>query len=54
MVRMIRTVQAANFTAAEIGHMREAGKILASLYRDVRREVVEGVTGRELNDWFCA
>ena len=33
--------------------MREAGKILASLYRDVRREVVEGVTGRELNDWFA-
>lgn len=42
-----------NFTNSEIDHMREAGKILASLYRDVRKEVVEGVTGKDLDAWFA-
>lgn len=50
---MTRVLPAANFTTAEIDHMREAGKILASLYRDVRKEVKEGVTTQELNDWFA-
>ena len=50
---MAKIVRAANFTTAEIDHMREAGRILASLYRDVRREVVEGATGKDLNAWFA-
>ena len=50
---MTKVVLPANFTADELKHMREAGKILASLYRDVRREVKVGVTGRQLNDWFA-
>lgn len=50
---MAKVMKAANFTSAEIKHMREAGKILASLYRDVRKEVVEGVTGKDVNDWFA-
>ena len=50
---MTKVVREAHFTAAEIGHLREAGKILASLYRDVRKEVVTGTTGRILNDWFA-
>lgn len=49
---MAKVMQAANFTAAEIEHLREAGKILASLYRDVRKEVVEGATGLDINAWF--
>lgn len=49
----VKMVRAANFTADEINHMHEAGKILASLYRDVRKEVVEGVTGKELDAWFA-
>ena len=36
---MTKVVLPANFTADELKHMREAGKILAGLYRDVRREV---------------
>ena len=50
---MTKVVREAHFTAAEIDHLREAGKILASLYRDVRKEVVTGTTGRILNDWFA-
>lgn len=50
---MTKVVLPANFTADELKHMREAGKILASLYQDVRREVKVGVTGRQLNDWFA-
>ena len=49
---MAKVMQAANFTAAEIEHLREAGKILAGLYRDVRKEVVEGATGLDINAWF--
>ncbi len=45
-------IKKSNFTAAELAHMREAGRILASLYNDVRKEVVEGVSGLELNHWF--
>lgn len=48
-----RLIKAANFTPVEIDHMREAGKILAGMYRDVRKEVVEGVTPKQLNDWFA-
>lgn len=50
---MTKVVREAHFTVAEIDHLREAGKILASLYRDVRKEVVTGTTGRILNDWFA-
>lgn len=49
----VKMVRAANFTADEINHMREAGKIVASLFRDVRKEVVEGVTGKDLDAWFA-
>lgn len=49
---MAKVMQAANFTAAEVEHLREAGKILASLYRDVRKEVVDGATGLDINAWF--
>lgn len=49
---MAKVMQAANFTAAEVEHLHEAGKILASLYRDVRKEVVEGATGLDINAWF--
>lgn len=50
---MPRMVAAQNFTPAEIDHMREAGKILASLYRDVRKEVVEGATPKDIDAWFA-
>jgi methionyl aminopeptidase len=50
---MTRVVTAANFSAAEIENMRTAGKILASLYQDVRPHVKVGVTTRQLNDWFA-
>ena len=44
---MTKVVLPANFTADELKHMREAGKILAGLYRDVRRKVkVEVEIGR--------
>lgn len=49
---MVKCVPPANFSKAELDHMREAGKILASLFRDVRSQVVEGVTGLSINDWF--
>lgn len=49
---MAKVMQAANFTAAEVEHLREAGKILAGLYRDVRKEVVDGATGLDINAWF--
>ena len=42
---MTKVVLPANFTADELKHMREAGKILAGLYRDVRREGKGGGTG---------
>lgn len=50
---MAKVMKAANFTTAEVEHMREAGKILASLYQDVRREVVEGATGKDIDAWFA-
>lgn len=50
---MAKVVAAANFSAEEIDNMRAAGRILASLYRDVRLQVRTGVTTRQLNDWFA-
>lgn len=49
---MPKVMEAQNFTPVEIDHMREAGKILASLYRDVRKVVVEGATGKDVDAWF--
>ncbi len=46
-------VPAQNFSKDEIAHLREAGKILASLFRDVRQVVRAGASGREINDWFA-
>jgi methionyl aminopeptidase len=47
------TVPAQNFTLDELRHLREAGKILASIFADLRKEVHAGVTGKELDAW-CA
>ncbi|TAL14912.1 type I methionyl aminopeptidase [Patescibacteria group bacterium] len=38
-------------TAAEIEAMRQGGKILAGVFRDLRVKVVPGVTGIELDAW---
>ena len=38
-------------TIAEIEAMREGGKILAGIFRDLREKVVPGVTGFELDAW---
>ncbi|MDB5167412.1 MAG: methionine aminopeptidase type [Candidatus Saccharibacteria bacterium] len=38
-------------TAAEIEAMREGGKILAGIFRDLRERVVPGITGLELDVW---
>lgn len=50
---MKQIVTKSRFTPAEIDHMREAGQIIAGLFRDVRPLVKSGVTGRYLNDWFA-
>lgn len=49
----MRIIKAANFTPVEIDHMREAGQILASLFRDVRQEVVVGATPKDIDAWFA-
>jgi methionyl aminopeptidase len=46
-------VPAQNFTPDELRHMREAGRILASIFADLRKRVHAGVTGKELDAW-CA
>jgi methionyl aminopeptidase len=46
-------VPAQNFTPDELRHMREAGRILASIFADLRKKVHAGVTGKELDAW-CA
>jgi methionyl aminopeptidase len=38
-------------TLAEIKAMREGGKILAGIFRDLREKVIPGVTGVELDSW---
>ena len=38
-------------TTAEIHAMREGGKILAGIFKDLRAKVVPGVTGLELDAW---
>ena len=47
-------IQAQNFSRDELRHLREAGKILASLFRDCRDVVHAGVSGRAVNDWFAS
>lgn len=39
------------FTPDELKHFREAGQILASLFRDLRDQVHDGVTGTEVDAW---
>lgn len=41
-------------TPAQIEAMREGGKILASIFDGLKRQVQPGVTERELNDWVAA
>lgn len=38
-------------TYAELKAMREGGKILATIFRELRKRAVPGVSERELNDW---
>ncbi len=38
-------------TPAEIEAMREGGKILAGIFRDLKGQVVPGVSGKELDAW---
>jgi methionyl aminopeptidase len=45
------SIQAQNFTSSELRHMREAGKILASIFADLRSQVHAGVTEKELDLW---
>jgi len=45
------TVPAQNFSPSELRYLREAGRILASIFRDLRGQVHAGVTGRELDAW---
>jgi methionyl aminopeptidase len=44
-------VAAHNYTADELRHLREAGKILASIFADLRQQVHAGISGRELDTW---
>jgi len=44
-------VPAQHFTPDELRHMREAGRILASIFADLRGRVRAGVTGKELDTW---
>ncbi len=46
-------VKAQNFTSDELRHMREAGRILAGIFADLKKQVQPGISGRQLNDW-CA
>jgi len=46
-------VPSQNFTADELRHMREAGRILASIFADLRSRVHAGVTGKELDAWVA-
>lgn len=39
------------FTPDELRHFREAGKILASIFRDLPAQVHAGVTGKEVDAW---
>ena len=40
-------------TQSEIQAMRDGGKILATIFRDLRQRVVPGVTERELDAWVA-
>lgn len=40
-------------TTLEIEAMREGGKLLATIYNDLRKQVVAGITERELNNWVA-
>jgi methionyl aminopeptidase len=44
-------VPAQNFIESELRHMREAGKILASIFADLRSQVHAGANGKELDAW---
>jgi len=46
-------VKSQNYSNDELRHLRDAGKILAGLFADLRKQVRVGVTGLELNEW-CA
>lgn len=41
-------------TSQEIQAMREGGKILAMIFRDLRKRVAPGISERELNNWVDA
>jgi methionyl aminopeptidase len=41
-------------TSAELQAMRDGGKILATIFRDLRKQAVPGVSERQLNDWVEA
>lgn len=49
----MRAVKEQNFSKDEVRHLREAGKILASLFADVTKEVRAGVSGKEIDAWFA-
>lgn len=38
-------------TTVEIEAMREGGKILAGIFKDLRKQAIPGVSGRELDAW---
>lgn len=40
-----------DFSPVELANFREAGKILASIFADLQREVHSGVTGTEIDAW---
>lgn len=41
-------------TAAEIDAMREGGKILAQIFEDLKKQVLPGVSEKELDAWVAA
>jgi len=49
----MRALSAQNFTPDELRYMREAGKILASIFADLRNQVRAGVTGKEIDAWVA-
>jgi methionyl aminopeptidase len=46
-------VAAQNYSAVELKHLRECGKILAGLFRDFKKVIHAGMTGLEADAWFA-
>jgi methionyl aminopeptidase len=46
-------IKAQHYTTKELQNLRQAGKILASIFADLRGQVQSGKTGRQLDNWVA-